>query len=142
MSRRMISISMIFYRLLASLVVIRSSCCGWSACRRVCRAAFAPSINCLWRTRRRIGARCQVWRTWTLLAEDASPFPRARCSRRRRKNSCRHFVDATLQLLSIRRDVDMLMRRFFIYGLSRRILLFSARYDNYYLVWAFSSSYF
>ena len=138
----MTSISTIFCRLLASLVVIKSNCYGWSACRRVCRAVFAPLINCSWQTRRCIGARCQVWKTWTLLAENASPFLQARCVCKRTMS--RLMLMRHCSCRSICKDAHyMFMRHFsFLYLLlitSCRIFLFSARYDSvsYYSVYSF-----
>lgn len=151
MSRRTTSISTIFCRLLVSLVVIRSSCCGWSAYRRVCRAVFAPSINCSWRTRRLIGARYRVWRTWTLLAENVSLFLRTRCSR-----WCQNVISMSMlcrcDVAFIDRSVETSITSWYVASLSflhlrlimSHILLFSARYDSYYSieVFLFLSSYF
>lgn len=85
MSCRTVSTSTTYCRSSASSVVTRSSCSGWFVCLHACPAAFAPSISCSWRTLRRTGARCRVWRTWTPLAGSGSPFLRFRCGCQRHR---------------------------------------------------------
>jgi len=87
-SRRKASILMISCRSLASSVVIKNSCCGWFVCRRVFPVDFALLISSSWRTRLRIGAKCQVSRTWTLFAEENLPFPWVKSITREGRGRC------------------------------------------------------